>query len=89
VPPRRRLKARSPEQAALGDAIRRTRKRAELTQEQLADRAEINAKQIGILERGRGNPSYTTLARVASALELRIGELTTLADLLHDERRLG
>lgn len=89
MPPRRQLKARSPEQAALGDAIRRTRKRAELTQEQLADRAEINAKQVGILERGRGNPSYMTLARVASALELRIGELTMLADRLHDERRLG
>lgn len=89
MPPRRRLKARSPEQAALGEAIRRTRKRAALSQEQLADRAEINAKQIGILERGRGNPSYMTLARVASALDLRIGELTTLADRVHDERRLG
>ena len=89
MPPRRRLRARSPEHAALGEAIRRTRKRAELSQEQLADRAEINAKQIGILERGTGNPSYMTLARVASALEIRIGELTTLADHLHDKRRLG
>jgi transcriptional regulator with XRE-family HTH domain len=89
VPPRRRLRARSPEHAALGEAIRRTRKRAELSQEQLADRADINAKQIGILERGTGNPSYMTLARVASALEIRIGELTTMADRLHDERRLG
>lgn len=89
MPPRRRLKARSPEQAALGEAIRQTRRRAELSQEQLADRAEINAKQIGILERGTGNPSYMTLARVASALEVRIGELTTLADRLHDQRRLG
>ena len=49
----------------------------------------MNAKQIGILERVRGNPSYLTLARVASALELRIGELTTLADRVHDQRRLG
>ncbi len=89
MPPRRRLKARSPEHAALGEAIRRTRKLAELSQEQLADRAELNAKQIGILERGTGNPSYLTLARVASALELRIGELTTLADSVHDQRRLG
>ncbi len=89
MPPRRRLKARSPEHAALGEAIRRTREQAALSQEQLADRAEINPKQIGILERGTGNPSYTTLARVASALDLRIGDLTTLADRLHDQRRLG
>jgi transcriptional regulator with XRE-family HTH domain len=88
MPPRRRLKARTPEHAALGEAIRRTRKQAELSQEQLADRAEINAKQIGILERGTGNPSYTTLAQVASALEIRIGDLTRLADQLHDRRRL-
>ncbi len=89
MPPTRRLKARNPEQAALGDAIRRTRLEAKLSQEQLADRAEINPKQIGILERGRGNPTYTTLALVAAALELRIGELTSLADRLHDRRRLG
>jgi transcriptional regulator with XRE-family HTH domain len=73
----------------LGEAIRQTRKRAALRQEQLADRAEINAKQVGILERGRGNPTYTTLAIVAAALETRIGELTALADSLHDQRRLG
>lgn len=89
MPPRRRLKARSPEHAALGEAIRSTREQAELSQEQLADRAEVNPKQIGILERGTGNPSYTTLAQVASALEMRIGDLTTLADRLHDRRRLG
>ncbi len=89
MPPARRLKARSPEHAALGDAIRRMRLEAELSQEQLADRAEINPKQIGVLERGRGNPTYTTLALVASALEIRIGELTALADRLHDQRRLG
>ena len=89
MPPRRRLKARTPEHAALGEAIKRTRLEAKLSQEQLADLAEINAKQIGILERGRGNPSYTTLALVASALEIRIGELTTLADRLHDQRRLS
>lgn len=89
MPPRRRLKARSPEHAALGEAIRRSRKRAELSQEQLADLAEINAEKIGILERGRGNPTYATLALVASALEMRIGELTALADRLHDKRRLG
>lgn len=73
----------------MGDAIKRSRLRAELSQEQLAERAEINASRIGILERGRGNPSYLTLALVAAALEMRIGDLTTLADRLHDERRLG
>ncbi len=89
MPPRPKVKARTAEHAALGEAIRRSRLRAQLSQEQLADLAEMNAKQINILERGRGNPTYATLARVAAGLEIRIGDLTTLADRLHDRRRLG
>ena len=89
MPPRRRVKARTPELASLGEAIRHIRLEAELSQEELADLAETDAKQIGDLERGAGNPSYMTLALVASALEIRIGELTTLADRLHDRRRLA
>lgn len=89
MPPSRRVKARAAELAALGDAVKRLRLRAQLTQEQLADIAEMDSKQIGILERGTSNLTYITLARVASALELGIGELTTLADRIHAERRLG
>lgn len=89
MPPRRRIKARTPELAALGEAIRSTRLKAELSQEELADLAETDAKQIGDLERGVGNPSYMTLALVASALGVRVGKLATLADQLHDRRRLA
>ncbi len=87
MPPRRQVKARSPEHAALGEAIRRTRVRAELSQEELADLAGTDITQIGGLERGVRNPSYTTLLRLAAALEIQVGALATLADQLHAERK--
>jgi transcriptional regulator with XRE-family HTH domain len=87
MPPRRQVKARSPEHAALGEAIRQTRVRAELSQEELADLAGTDITQIGGLERGVRNPSYATLLRLATALEIQVGALATLADQLYAERK--
>jgi len=58
------------------------RHEAGLTQEQLADRVATDLTQIGGLERGTRNPSYTTLLRLASALRTRVGEIARLADRL-------
>lgn len=85
MPPRRRSKPRSPEHAALGEAIRRLRLEASLSQEQLAERAGTDLTQVGGIERGVRNPSYTTLLRLADALETSVGEIATFAD----ELRLG
>jgi transcriptional regulator with XRE-family HTH domain len=82
MPPQRRSKPRSPEHAALGEAIRRLRLEAGMSQEQLADRAGTDLTQVGGIERGVRNPSYTTLLRMAAALETSVGELTSLADQL-------
>jgi len=53
-----------------------------MTQEDLAHRAETDLTQVGGVERGVRNPSYTTLLRLAGALGTSVGELTTLADRL-------
>jgi transcriptional regulator with XRE-family HTH domain len=82
MPPPRRSKPRSPEHAALGDAIRQLRTEAEMSQEQLAEAAGTDLTQVGGIERGVRNPSYTTLLRLADALETSVGELTSLADRL-------
>jgi transcriptional regulator with XRE-family HTH domain len=84
VPPARRSKPRSPEHAALGEAVRTLRREAEMSQEELADAADTDLTQVGGIERGVRNPSYTTLVRLANALETSVGELTTLADRLRD-----
>lgn len=85
MPPARRSKPRSPEHAALGEAVRTLRRKAGMSQEELADAASTDLTQVGGIERGVRNPSYTTLLRLAGALETTVGELTTLADRLRDQ----
>jgi len=82
VPPSRKSKPRSAEHAALGEAIRQLRHEAGLSQEQLAERATTDLTQIGGLERGTRNPSYSTLVRIAAALDTRVGEIVALAERL-------
>lgn len=82
MPPQRRSKPRSPEHAALGEAIRQLRLEAGMSQEQLAEGASTDLTQVGGIERGVRNPSYTTLLRLAAALDTSVGELTTRADRL-------
>lgn len=53
-----------------------------MSQEQLAEGAQTDLTQVGGIERGVRNPSYTTLLRLAAALKTTVGELTTRADEL-------
>lgn len=87
MPPRRRSQPRSPEHAALGAAIRRLREQAGLSQEGLAEAADIHVTQIGGLERGVSNPNYSTLIKLAAGLETGVGELTALAGRLEEQQR--
>ncbi|HET8955685.1 MAG TPA: helix-turn-helix transcriptional regulator [Solirubrobacterales bacterium] len=82
MPPPRRSKPRSPEHAALGEAVRQLRLEAEMSQEQLAEAAGTDLTQVGGVERGVRNPSYTTLLRLAGALGTSVGEMASLADRL-------
>lgn len=84
MPPARRSKPRSPDHAALGEAIRTLRLEAGMSQEQLAEGAGTDLTQIGGIERGVRNPSYTTLVRLAGALDTTVGEIATLADELRE-----
>jgi transcriptional regulator with XRE-family HTH domain len=84
MPPRRKSKPRTPEHGALGVAIQQLREEADMSQEALADASGVHLTHIGGLERGVRNPSYTTLLRVAGALDTHVGELTTLADEIRD-----
>jgi transcriptional regulator with XRE-family HTH domain len=59
--------------AVLGRMLRSARKRCELTVGELAERAKVSAGLISQLERGRGNPSFLTLSRLAEALDVSLG----------------
>jgi transcriptional regulator with XRE-family HTH domain len=89
MPPRRQRPPRSAEHAALGEAVRRLRVEAGLSQEELANRMATDFTQIGGIERGTRNPSYATLLRLASTLETRPGAIVSLADEVFDEAGEG
>lgn len=61
--------------AIVGENIRRLRKAADLTQEQLAFEAKIDLTYVGGIERGLRNPSLLVMARVAEALGVEIEAL--------------
>lgn len=59
--------------------LRRTRRAAGLSQEQLADRCGLHATEISRLERGVREPRLSTIVRLARALEIPPSQL--LADV--------
>lgn len=59
----------------LGRRIREIRKIKGLTQEALGERAKLSYKFIGELERGNVNVSMDSLASIARALEMEVGDL--------------
>jgi transcriptional regulator with XRE-family HTH domain len=56
----------------IGEAIRLHRKEAGLTQEKLAERADLNPKYLGEIERGEKIISIEALLRIAKAVETPI-----------------
>jgi len=58
----------------LGQVLR-ARRKARMTVEELAARAGVSSGLISQIERGKGNPSFKTMQRLAAALELPISAL--------------
>ena len=61
--------------AALGKRIQNLRQMARITQEQLAEKADLSLKHLGELERGRGNPTLASLGSLAAALGITLAEM--------------
>jgi transcriptional regulator with XRE-family HTH domain len=63
----------------LAELLKRLREERSITQEQLAFDAGITVSALSRIERGLNSPGWTTVQRLASALDIRMGEL--VADL--------
>lgn len=63
--------------AALGQRVRRLRERAGLSQEQLAERADLHVTYVSGIERGKRNPGLNILACLARALKMSLPALVT------------
>ena len=67
---------RAPKQRrVLGEAIRSYRKQARLSQERLAEKAEVHPVYLGKIERGEQWISLHALLRIAAALRVRVRDL--------------
>jgi len=60
---------------ALGLSIKRARLQKELSQEKLAEKADIHTSYIGQIERCLRYPSLKVLFKIADALNIKISEL--------------
>jgi len=63
-----------------GEKIKTLRKTRGLTQEQLAALSGLSIQYIGEIERGKRNPSLTSVENLATALGLSISELFNLEE---------
>ncbi|POA48297.1 XRE family transcriptional regulator [Pseudomonas sp. MPR-ANC1] len=65
----------------LGVAVRARRTALELSQEALADGAEIDRSHMGKIERGERNVTFLNIVRIAMALRCKPSDLLTDAGL--------
>lgn len=76
MPHKRRWYFKLPlEEGSLGDVIRRERLKHDWTQEELAERTDVDQSRISSWETGKHIPRFETLLRLDEAFELELGTL--------------
>lgn len=66
---------------ALGRSLKRIRIAAKVSQQDLANSAEVDRTYVSEIERGMGNPSVLTLANLCFALEITLADLFAEVDV--------
>jgi transcriptional regulator with XRE-family HTH domain len=64
----------------LGEAIRRRRREAKLSQERLAERSKLHWTYISEIENARVNPTISTVRKIADGLGIRTSDLVKDAE---------
>jgi transcriptional regulator with XRE-family HTH domain len=77
------------DQLILGDALRSLRKRAEMTQEQVAERLGVDPTFIGRLERGPRGAHWRTVRRILGAVDASVSDFASEIDAAENSRRHG
>ncbi|MFI3213166.1 MAG: helix-turn-helix transcriptional regulator [Eubacteriales bacterium] len=67
----------------LGKKIRTLRAEKDITQETLAELADLNTTYIGQIERGMKSPTLDTLGKISNAFEITPAELLTFTSHTH------
>jgi transcriptional regulator with XRE-family HTH domain len=69
------MPAREPVLKKFGGNVRETREARNLSQEALAEQADLDRTYIGGIERGERNPTILSALRIAKALRTTVAEL--------------
>jgi transcriptional regulator with XRE-family HTH domain len=71
------------------ETVRRRRKEKNLSQEQLAEKADLSSKMISLVERGQRIPSISVADAMARGLSVRLWRIVKDAEDLRLEERTG
>lgn len=74
------MPASTPDLLALGRAVRAIRDEKKISQVQLAEATGLAQAWISQIERGRRNPSWSNVLRLAEGLGVRLSELVKRAE---------
>lgn len=55
--------------------VRRARREADLSQEELADKVGVSRVYIGYIEQGRNVPALEVLSKIAKVLRVRLSDI--------------
>lgn len=81
-------KAKECQVVLLGRRIRSLRIQKGWTQQELGEKADINYKFLGEIERGQQNPSFVILAKIANALGVDLPELFRFEHEISDRKEI-
>lgn len=60
---------------SIGELIREARKRAGISQDELASRIDVNRSYLSLVENGKSSPTYEFMDKIASGLNLTVQDL--------------
>jgi transcriptional regulator with XRE-family HTH domain len=63
-----------------GQVIKAVRERQGMSQEKLAELAEIDRTYVSMIERGKRHPTLEVASRIAEALEMRLSAIIRRAE---------
>jgi transcriptional regulator with XRE-family HTH domain len=70
---------------AFGQILREYRKKANLSQEKLAQESDLDRTYISLLERGLRQPSITTVFKLSTALKISSTEIISALETMVNE----
>jgi len=81
-------KTKDPDSILLGRRIRTLRITKGLTQQKLGNKADVDYKFIGEIERGNMNPSFKVLVKIAKVLGVELPEILRFEQEISDAKEL-